>query len=209
MNYIATVISNYLNGYIHLYWTGTPTFASNGRCMGRCSIESKNDGGNIISSLHSVSMIFVSSLSIWSTFNLLEHISLKNIKEADVAKIAFRTRYGHYEFLVLPFGLTNGPSLFMDLMNRVFQPYLDKFVLVFIDGILVYSNSFEEHREHLRQTLQTLRDHQLYAKLSKCEFWLKRDVSGTRHFNWRCFCKPPKSWSSLEMGKTDFDHRNM
>jgi len=77
MNYISTVISNRLNGYIHLYWTGPPTFASNGRYMGRCSIESKNDGGNIISSLHSVSTIFVSSLSMWSTFNLLEHISLK------------------------------------------------------------------------------------------------------------------------------------
>jgi hypothetical protein len=96
------------------------------------------------------------------------------IKEVDVAKTAFRTRYGHYEFFVLPFGLTNAPVLFMDLMNRVFQPYLDKFVVVFIDDILVYSNSFEEHEEHLRQTLQTLRDHQLYAKLSKCEFWLKR-----------------------------------
>jgi hypothetical protein len=96
------------------------------------------------------------------------------IKEADVAKTAFRTRYGHYEFLVLPFGLTNAQTLFMDLMNRVFQPYLDKFVVVFIDDILVYSNSFEEHEEHLRQTLQTLRDHQLYAKLSKCDFWLKR-----------------------------------
>jgi hypothetical protein len=96
------------------------------------------------------------------------------IKEVDVAKTAFRTRYGHYEFLVLPFGLTNAPTLFTDLMNRVFQPYLDKFVVVFIDDILVYSNSFEEHEEHLRQTLQTLRDHQSYAKLSKCEFWLKR-----------------------------------
>nr|XP_034908287.1 uncharacterized protein LOC118044188 [Populus alba] len=96
------------------------------------------------------------------------------LKEADVAKTAFRTRYGHYEFLVLPFGLTNAPALFMDLMNRVFQPYLDKFVVIFIDDILVYSNSFEEHEEQLRRTLQALRDHQLYAKLSKCEFWLKR-----------------------------------
>jgi len=77
MNYIGTIISNCLNGYIHLYWTGPPTFTSNGRCMGRCSIESKNDGGNIISSLQSVLMIFVSSLLMWSTFNLLEHISLK------------------------------------------------------------------------------------------------------------------------------------
>ena len=95
------------------------------------------------------------------------------IKGADIAKTAFRTHYGHYEFLVLPFGLTNAPALFMDLMNRVFQPYLDKFVVVFIDDILVYSKSFEEHEVHLRQILQNLREHQLYAKLSKCEFWLK------------------------------------
>jgi len=117
------------------------------------------------------------------------------IKEADVAKTAFRTRYGHYEFLVLPFGLTNAPALFMALMNRVFQPYLDKFVVVFIDDILVYSNSFEEHEEHLRQTLQTLRDHQLYAKLSKCEFWLKRVTFLGHvicHFSRRCFCSPQK-----------------
>jgi hypothetical protein len=74
---------------------------------------------------------------------------------------------------VLPFGLTNAPALFMDLMNRVFQPYLDKFVVVFIDDILVYSKSYKEHEQHLRQTLQTLRSRQLYAKLDKCDFWLK------------------------------------
>ena len=78
------------------------------------------------------------------------------------------------EFLVLPFWLTNALTLFIDLMNQVFQPYLDKFVVVFIDDILMYSNSFQEHEEHLRQTLQTLRDHQVYAKLSKYEFWLQR-----------------------------------
>jgi hypothetical protein len=77
MNCIATIISNPLNGYIHIYWTGPPSFTSNGKCTGKCSIESKNDGGNIISSLHIISTIFVSSLSMWSTFNLLEHISLK------------------------------------------------------------------------------------------------------------------------------------
>jgi len=77
MNYIAIVISNLLNGYINLYWTGPPTFTSNGKCTGRCSIELKNNGGNIISSLHIVLTIFISSLSMWSTFNLLEHISLK------------------------------------------------------------------------------------------------------------------------------------
>ena len=98
------------------------------------------------------------------------------IKAADVRKTAFRTRYGHYEFLVMPFGLTNAPAAFMDLMNMVFNPYLDTFVIVFIDDILVYSRSEEEHAEHLRIVLQTLRDKQLYAKFSKCEFWLEEVV---------------------------------
>ncbi|KAK8976607.1 hypothetical protein V6N11_057207 [Hibiscus sabdariffa] len=96
------------------------------------------------------------------------------VKDSDVAKTAIRTRYGHYEFLVMPFGLTNAPAAFMDMMNRVFRPYLDQFVVVFIDDILIYSRSEAEHVEHLRIVLQTLRDHRLYAKLSKCEFWLKK-----------------------------------
>jgi hypothetical protein len=98
------------------------------------------------------------------------------IKELDVAKTAFRTRYGYYKFLVMPFGLTNAPVVFMDLMNRVFRPYLDKFVVVFIDDILVYSKSYLEHEQHLRQILMTLREYRLYAKLSKCEFWLKEVI---------------------------------
>ncbi|KAL5571283.1 hypothetical protein UlMin_020880 [Ulmus minor] len=81
--------------------------------------------------------------------------------------------YGHYEFLVMPFGLTNAPAAFMDLMNRVFKAYLDKFVIVFIDDILVYSRSQEEHANHLRMVLRTLVEHRLYAKFSKCEFWLQ------------------------------------
>ena len=96
------------------------------------------------------------------------------MQESDVPKTAFKTRYGHYEFLVMPFGLTNAPVAFMDLMNRVFQSYLDRLVIVFIDNILVYSGSSEEHLEHLRIVLQTLRERQLYAKLSKCQFWLDR-----------------------------------
>ena len=83
-------------------------------------------------------------------------------------------RYGHYEFLVMPFGLTNAPAAFMDLMNRVFKPYLDKFIIVFIDDILVYSKSKEEHVQHLKITLQTLRENQLYAKFSKCDFWMTK-----------------------------------
>ncbi len=81
-------------------------------------------------------------------------------------------RYGHYEFLVMPFRLTNALTTFMDLINTIFRPYLDQFVVVFIDDILVYSKSAEEHDKHLRIVLQTLREKQLYAKLLKCEFWL-------------------------------------
>nr|GEX56225.1 putative reverse transcriptase domain-containing protein [Tanacetum cinerariifolium] len=94
------------------------------------------------------------------------------VKEQDISKTAFRTRYGHYEFLVMPFGLTNAPVVFMDLMNRVFHEILDKFVIVFIDDILVFSKSKEEHEDHLRTVLQILRQEKLYAKFSKCEFWL-------------------------------------
>ena len=78
----------------------------------------------------------------------------------------------HYKFLVMPFGLTNAPAVFMALMNKVFQPYLDEFVVVFIDDILVYSPNEEEHAKHLNKVLQRLREEKLYAKYDKCEFWL-------------------------------------
>ena len=92
------------------------------------------------------------------------------VRETNIPKTAFRTRYGHFEFTLMPFGLTNAPAAFMDLMHRVFQPYLDQFVVVFMDDILIYSQSEWEHEYHLRIVLQLLRDHQLYAKVSKCEF---------------------------------------
>ena len=88
--------------------------------------------------------------------------------------MAFHTRYGHYKFTVMPFGLKNSPAVFMDLMNRIFHEYLDKFVVVFIDDILIYSKIREEHTEHLRTVLQTLRSKKLFAKFSKCEFWLMK-----------------------------------
>ncbi|GJV87962.1 putative reverse transcriptase domain-containing protein [Tanacetum coccineum] len=89
-------------------------------------------------------------------------------------KTAFRTRYGHYEFQVMPFGLTNAPAVFMDLMNRVCKPYLDKFVIVFIDDILIYSKDEREHEEHLKAILELLKKEKLYAKFSKCEFWIPK-----------------------------------
>ncbi|KAL0463343.1 UNVERIFIED_CONTAM: Transposon Ty3-G Gag-Pol polyprotein [Sesamum latifolium] len=98
------------------------------------------------------------------------------IAEKDIPKTAFRTRYGHYEFLVMPFGLTNAPTAFMVLMNRTFQEYLDRFVIIFIDDILVYSKNREEHEQHLRIVLQILKEKELYAKLSKCEFWVNQVV---------------------------------
>ncbi|GJT37795.1 putative reverse transcriptase domain-containing protein [Tanacetum coccineum] len=96
------------------------------------------------------------------------------VREEDIPKTAFRTRYGHYEFQVMPFGLTNAPAVFMDLMNRVCKPYLDKFVIVFIDDILIYSKNKQEHAEHLKLILELLKKEQLYAKFSKCEFWIPK-----------------------------------
>ena len=95
------------------------------------------------------------------------------VKPEDVQNTAFRSRYGHYEYVVMPFRVTNAHAVFMDYMNHIFRPYLDKFVVVFIDDILIYSQNKEEHADHLRILLEVLREHQLYGKLSKCEFWLE------------------------------------
>ncbi|XP_019249083.1 PREDICTED: uncharacterized protein LOC109228401, partial [Nicotiana attenuata] len=103
---------------------------------------------------------------VFSKIDLRSGYHQLKIKDSDILKTAFRTRYGHYEFLVMSFGLTNAPIVFMHLMNIVFQPYLDSFMIVFIDDILVYSRSQEEHTEHLRVVLQRLRKEKLYAKFS-------------------------------------------
>jgi hypothetical protein len=109
---------------------------------------------------------------VFSKVNLHSGYHQVRVKEEDIPKIAFRTRYGHYEFLVMFFKLTNAPAVFVDTMNRVFHDYLDRFTVVFIDDILIYSKTSEEHEEHLRKVLERLRSKKLYAKLEKCKFWL-------------------------------------
>ncbi|KAG8481481.1 hypothetical protein CXB51_026332 [Gossypium anomalum] len=131
--------------------------------------------------------------TVFSKIDLRSGYYQLRVKESDVLKTAFRTRYGHYEFLVMPFGLINAPAIFMDLMNRIFRPYLDKFVVVFIDDILIYSHDETEHAELLRTVLQILRDNQLYAKFSKSE-GIKVDSSKISSIvDW----KPPRNISEV------------
>nr|GEX24261.1 putative reverse transcriptase domain-containing protein [Tanacetum cinerariifolium] len=112
--------------------------------------------------------------SIYSKIDLRSGYHHLRVREEDIPKTAFRTRYGHYEFQVMSFGLANAPAIFMDLINRVCKPYLDKFVIVFIDDILIYSKNEQEHEEHLKLILELLKREKLYAKLSKCEFWIPK-----------------------------------
>ncbi|XP_075485291.1 uncharacterized protein LOC142525011 [Primulina tabacum] len=118
--------------------------------------------------------------AVFSKLDLRTCYHQLKVMTEDIPKTAFRTRYGHYEFTVMPFGLTNAPAAFMDIMNRVFKPFLDQCIVVFIDDILVYSPDETSHEEHLHLALQTLRENKLYAKFSKCEFWL-RSVSFLGH----------------------------
>ncbi|CAN4085033.1 unnamed protein product [Withania somnifera] len=127
--------------------------------------------------------------AVFSKIDLRSGYHRLRIRTEDIPKTAFGTRYGHYEFLVMSFGLTNAPLAFMDLMHRVPKPYLDLFMIVFIDDILVYSRSRIDHEQHLRLTLRTPREHKLYAKFSKCEFWLEsRCIYGSCCVQGRCFC---------------------
>ena len=109
---------------------------------------------------------------MYSKIDLCTRYHQLRFREADIPKTVFRKRYWHFEFTVMPFGLSNALIAFMDLMHKVFQPYLDQFFVVFVNEILIYFKSKEEHGDHLRVVLQVLRDYQLYAKFNKCEFWL-------------------------------------
>nr|GEV50356.1 hypothetical protein [Tanacetum cinerariifolium] len=115
--------------------------------------------------------------SIYSKIDLRSGYHQLRVREQDVPKTSFRTRYGHYEFQVMPFGLMNAPAVFMDLMNRVCKPYLDKFVIVFIVDILIYSKDEKDHEEHLKAILEFLKEEKLYAKFSKCEFWIPKKLT--------------------------------
>nr|GEY13269.1 putative reverse transcriptase domain-containing protein [Tanacetum cinerariifolium] len=112
--------------------------------------------------------------SVYSKIDLRSGYQQLRVREEDIPKTAFRTCYGHYEFQVMLFGLTNAPVVFMDLMNRVCKPYLDKFVIVFIDDILIYSKNEKENKEYLKEILELLKKEKLYAKFSKCEFWIPK-----------------------------------
>jgi hypothetical protein len=111
---------------------------------------------------------------IFSKIDLISGYHQVRIKEEDIIKTTFRIRYGHYEFTVVPFGLSNAPVIFMCLMNGVFREYLDKFVILFLDEIFIYSKLEEDHEHHLRMVLQVLREHHLYSKLGKCSFYQKQ-----------------------------------
>ncbi|KAJ9554440.1 hypothetical protein OSB04_018485 [Centaurea solstitialis] len=127
------------------------------------------------------------------------------VREEDVQNTAFKMRYGHFEFVVMPFGLTNASAVFMDLMNRVYRPMLDKSVIVFIDDILIYSKTKEEHVVHLTEVLEKLRREQLYTKFSKCDFWLQ-EVQFLGHLvNWEGI----KDFSRITMSLTRLTRKNV
>ena len=113
----------------------------------------------------------LSRSTIFSKIDLRSGYHQVQIKDEDILRTNFRTRYGHYEFVVMPFGLTNAPTVFMCLMKNVLHKYLDKILVVFIDDILIYCKTKEEHKEHLKILLQVLREHKIYAKFRKCDFF--------------------------------------
>jgi hypothetical protein len=133
---------------------------------------------------------------VFSKIDLRSGYHQMKIRPSDIPKTAFSTRYGLYEFTVMSFGLTNAPAYFMNLMNKVFVEYLDRFVVVFIDDILIYSKSDSDHEEHLRLVLQKLRDNQLYAKYSKCDIWIDEVT-----FLGQSFLMVESQWILLKLGR--------
>ncbi|GKE54983.1 putative reverse transcriptase domain-containing protein, partial [Tanacetum coccineum] len=144
-------------------------------------------------------------LSVYSKIDLRSGYHQLRVHEEDIPKTTFRTRYGNYEFQVMPFGLTNAPAVFMDLMNRVCKPYLDKFMIVFIDDILIYSKSKKEHEEHLKLILELLKKEELYVKFSKCEFWIPKVQFIGHVIDSQGFSNIAKSTTKLTQKKVKFD----
>jgi hypothetical protein len=134
---------------------------------------------------------------VFSKIDLRSGYHQLKIRPLDIPKTAFITKYGLYEFTIMSFGLTNAPAFFMYLMNGVFLDYLNKFVVVFIDDILIYSQNEQEHEEHLRKVLQRLWDCQLYAKLSKCEFWISEVLFLGHIINQDDFAMDPKKVAAI------------
>ena len=128
--------------------------------------------------------------TIFSKIDLRSGYHQVILKEEDIFETAFRTRYEHYEFVVIPFGLTNAPTNFMCLMNSALRKYLDKFVVIFIDDILIYSKTKEEHDEHLQIILQVVREHKVYSKFSKCEVFKDNIVSRSHDIQGRNISRP-------------------
>jgi hypothetical protein len=147
--------------------------------------------------------------SVFSKIDLRLGYHQLRIRPSDIPKTTFITKYGLYEFMVMSFGLTNAPAYFMYLMNSVFMDCLDKFVVVFIDDILVYSQNEQEHEEHLRKVLQRLRDCQLYVKLSKCEFWISEVLFLSHIINRDGLAVDPKNVAAILDWKAPKDVRGI
>nr|GFA64698.1 putative reverse transcriptase domain-containing protein [Tanacetum cinerariifolium] len=143
--------------------------------------------------------------SVYFKIDLRSGYHQLRVRGEDILKTAFRTRFGHYEFQVMPFGLTNAPAVFMDLMNRVCKPYLDKFVIVFIDDILIYSKDEKEHEEHLKEILELLKIEKLYAKFSKCKFWIPKVQFLGHVIDSQGFSKVAKPMTKLTQRKVKFE----
>ncbi|GJR45880.1 putative reverse transcriptase domain-containing protein [Tanacetum coccineum] len=143
--------------------------------------------------------------SVYSKIDLSSGYHQLRVREVDIPKTSFRTQYGHYEFQVMPFGLTNTLAVYMDLINRVCKPYLDKFMIAFIDNIMIYSMNKQEHEGYLKSILDLLKKEELYVKFSKCEFWIPKSLAGYYRRFIEGFLKIAKSMTKLTQRKVKFE----